>query len=337
MPQVFISYSHDSDAHRDFVRGVADRLRSEGVDCLIDQYINGFPPEGWQRWMENHIEAADFVLLVCTETYLRRYRGKETEGGKGVNFEGVVISQHLYDTYYHNAKFIPVIPAQGNFDHVPVPLKPYSSYRLPEQYDDVYRILTGQARYQQPELGSVRTLGNHIHSDRLPTTSGGFFGRETELQLLNDAWNNNDTNIVQFIAPGGTGKTKLLRHWIDHTPDIENLIAWSFYSQGASEDKQTSATPFFTHAFAKLGSTRERFASEEDKGEHLAELLLGKRCLLVLDGLEPLQHSSPAMRGELRTRPSASCCGSLPATRTGCASSPRGLACMILATGSSRW
>ena len=141
-----------------------------------------------------------------------------------------------------------------------------------------------------------------IHSDRLPTVKGGFFGRTTELQLLTNAWTNTTTRIIQFIAPGGTGKTKLLRHWLDHTTDIPVLIAWSFYSQGSSEDKQTSATPFFSHAFAKLGSSRERFASEEDKGDHLAELLHGKRYVLVLDGLEPLQHGGAAMRGELKDK-----------------------------------
>ena len=58
----------------------------------------------------------------------------------------------------------------------------------------------------------------------------------------------------------------------------------------------------FSHAFAKLGSSRERFASEEDKGDHLAELLHGKRYVLVLDGLEPLQHGGAAMRGELKDK-----------------------------------
>jgi tetratricopeptide (TPR) repeat protein len=146
------------------------------------------------------------------------------------------------------------------------------------------------------------STGTTIHSDRLPTVKGGFFGRTTELQLLTNAWANTTTRILQFIAPGGTGKTKLLRHWLDHTTDIPVLIAWSFYSQGSSEDKQTSATPFFSHAFAKLGSTRERFTSEEDKGDHLAELLRGKRYVLVLDGLEPLQHGGAAMRGELKDK-----------------------------------
>lgn len=143
-----------------------------------------------------------------------------------------------------------------------------------------------------------------IHSDRLPTVKGDFFGREAELKLLDDAWAGNGTRIIQFIAPGGTGKTKLLRHWLDHTNDIDALIAWSFYSQGSSEDKQVSATPFFSHAFEKLGSTRSlsSFATEEDKGEHLAGLLRQQRCVLVLDGLEPLQHAGKGMRGELKDR-----------------------------------
>lgn len=158
MTKVFISYSHDSQPHRDFVRGLSDQLRTDGLDCQIDQYVNGFPPEGWQRWMENQIEAADFVLLVCTETYLRRYRGQETVGGNGVTFEGVVISQTLYDHYYRNIKFVPVLPEGGGFGHVPLPLKAYNTYTLPKQYDSLYRYLTGQPEHIAPPVGSKRVL-----------------------------------------------------------------------------------------------------------------------------------------------------------------------------------
>ncbi|MFZ1344124.1 hypothetical protein [Thiothrix eikelboomii] len=170
-------------------------------------------------------------------------------------------------------------------------------------------MLTGQAEYIAPPLGELRSMpaaNGHaptvIHSDRLPTVKGGFFGRIAELQLLNDAWSGNTTRIIQFIAPGGTGKTKLLRHWLDHTTDIPVLIAWSFYSQGSSEDKQVSATPFFSHVFGVLKSEKTQFNTEEEKGEHLAHLLRQRRCLLVLDGLEPLQHAGRGMRGELKDR-----------------------------------
>lgn len=312
MPKVFISYSYDSKEHRDFVRGISDRMRAkDGLDCQIDQYVNGSPPEGWLRWMETQIEQADFVLLVCTPNYLKRYRGEEREGGRGVTFEGVVISQVLYDHYYHSTKFIPVIPENGNPDHVPIPLKAYSCYSLPVDYDKLCRVLTGQPEHVAPPLGSIRSMPatntetlKCIYSDRLPNVIGAFFGREAELKLLNEAWEGDGTRIIQFIAPGGTGKTKLLRHWLDHTNNIDALIAWSFYSQGASEDKQISASPFFSHAFEQLGSTRSlsSFTTEEGKGEHLADLLRQQRCVLVLDGLEPLQHVGKGMRGELKDR-----------------------------------
>lgn len=141
-----------------------------------------------------------------------------------------------------------------------------------------------------------------IYSDRLPTVKGEFFGRAEELKLLDDSWAGNGTRIIQFIAPGGAGKTKLLRHWLDHTNNIDALIAWSFYSQGLSEDKQVSASPFFRYVLEKLDSTRTTFAREEDRGEHLAELLHRQRYVLVLDGLEPLQHAGKGMRGELKDR-----------------------------------
>ena len=153
--RVFISYSHDTAEHRAFVLALANRLRGDGLDCQIDQYVLGFPPEGWQRWMENWIEQADFVLIVCTPLYLQRYRGNDPDGGRGVNFEGVVISQALYDHYYRNTKFIPVIPGHGSLDDVPLPLKAYNTYTLPRDYTALYRLLTDQHATPAPEIGGM--------------------------------------------------------------------------------------------------------------------------------------------------------------------------------------
>ena len=38
-PKVLISYSHDSPEHEQRVLELANRLRSDGVDCTIDQYV----------------------------------------------------------------------------------------------------------------------------------------------------------------------------------------------------------------------------------------------------------------------------------------------------------
>ncbi len=152
-PKVFISYSHDSEQHKASILALADRLCREGLDCTIDQYINGFPPEGWQRWMETQIENADFVLVVCTPLYLKRYRGLDDDGGRGVTFEGVVISQTLYDAYYRNTKFVPVLPDDGDFDNVPLPLKGFSAFKVSADYEGFYRYLTGQAAVTKPDVG----------------------------------------------------------------------------------------------------------------------------------------------------------------------------------------
>lgn len=66
-PRVFISYSHDSPAHRDRVLMLADRLRTDGIDCDLDRYETS-PAEGWPRWMAGRIAWADFVLVICTAT-----------------------------------------------------------------------------------------------------------------------------------------------------------------------------------------------------------------------------------------------------------------------------
>lgn len=47
-PRVFLSYSHDSPAHNDCVLALANRLRGDGIDCVIDQ----FQPSGMSQVLE---------------------------------------------------------------------------------------------------------------------------------------------------------------------------------------------------------------------------------------------------------------------------------------------
>src|SRR5208282_980205 len=90
--RVFISYTHDSQNHMDRAWDLSERLRRDGVDCRIDQQEES-PAEGWPRWCKHQIRDADFVFVVCTETYLKRYEG-EAEAGQGLGgqWEGYVIT-----------------------------------------------------------------------------------------------------------------------------------------------------------------------------------------------------------------------------------------------------
>src|SRR5690242_14408022 len=104
-PKVLFSYSHDSPEHKKRVLALAERLRTDGVEAQLDQYVAGTPTEGWPRWMLNQLDWADFVLVICTETYYRRFRGSEKLGkGRGADWEGNLITLDLYQAKSRTTK-----------------------------------------------------------------------------------------------------------------------------------------------------------------------------------------------------------------------------------------
>lgn len=160
MIKVFISYSHDSDAHRERVLGLSERLRADGIETILDRYVErGSPPEGWPRWMLNALDAATHVLCVCTESYYHRFRGHEQLGkGKGVDWEGAVITQELYDTRHVSSKFIPVLFDPTDELHIPQPLRPQTYYVLNNEagYQALYDALLNQSGVEPGAIGALR-------------------------------------------------------------------------------------------------------------------------------------------------------------------------------------
>jgi SEFIR domain len=130
-PRVFISYSHDSPEHAERVLALAQRLREDGVDAWIDRYENGTPEEGWPRWMLNRLDWAEMVLLVCTETYYRRFRGQdELDKGKGADWEGQLLTLDLYDAKSKTVNFVPILFSDRCKQFIPEPLRGVTHYLL---------------------------------------------------------------------------------------------------------------------------------------------------------------------------------------------------------------
>src|SRR6266404_4449714 len=145
---VFISYSHDSPKHQDAVLKLAQRLRGEGVFCDLDQFYEA-PPEGWPRWMMNQIEHATYILVISTENYDLRFRGKAPSGvGKGANWEGAIITQQLFNSEAQNTAFIPVVFKSADAKHIPLPLQGATYYDLSQKvgFIDLLRRLTDQLK-----------------------------------------------------------------------------------------------------------------------------------------------------------------------------------------------
>jgi tetratricopeptide (TPR) repeat protein len=164
--RAFISYTHDYDTpeHRPRVLRLAQRLRSDGIAVEIDQYHEQSPPSvGWPGWMRDQIEAADFVLVVCTPTYYRRFLGKEEPGkGKGARWEGALITQQIYEDCAENTRFIPAGFASfaENAVNIPDPLRAttYRDLSTEEGYSDLLRHLTRQPRVIPAPVGKIPNL-----------------------------------------------------------------------------------------------------------------------------------------------------------------------------------
>ena len=159
-PIVFISYSHDSPEHADRVLALSDHLRADGIDCILDQYEDS-PPEGFPRWMDRQIRAADFVLMICTPTYYRRVMGEEEpDKGHGVAWESTLIYQYIYNEGTSNKRFIPILLEGAHESDIPIPWQGVKHYRptTTDGYEELYRRLTGQPLTPKPALGTLRTV-----------------------------------------------------------------------------------------------------------------------------------------------------------------------------------
>jgi hypothetical protein len=155
LPKVFISYSHDSSAHAAQVLALAERLRGDGVAVALDQDEN-FPTTGWPQWSEDRVRDGGFVLLVCTETYCRRWDGVEKPGvGHGAAHECQIIKQILYEAKGVNERFVPVVLGEADAAHVPLALRRYVRFRLDPEYEKLRQLLTNQRENEQRYLARL--------------------------------------------------------------------------------------------------------------------------------------------------------------------------------------
>jgi hypothetical protein len=131
-PTVFISYAQEQGnrSHSARVKALADSLKGLGLDVLLDQYLSAPPTGNWGTWMEQGLETADFVLIICTEAYARRWKQEEQEGvGLGVIKEATLTRAVISRQPDKSAKkFIPILLEGALLAHVPTLLFENSRY-----------------------------------------------------------------------------------------------------------------------------------------------------------------------------------------------------------------
>jgi hypothetical protein len=161
-----------------------------------------------------------------------------------------------------------------------------------------------QQREQQrkQEWEQQRVKNKLVDLVRLPEPTTNLIAREAELVQLDEAFKDPKKAIVAVIAGGGVGKSALIWEWLQRLePDYggaTRVFAWSFYRQG-SHQKLNSSTSFFEEALRFFDYEGPNPKDEIEKARALAKCLRDHLSLLLLDGLEPLQHPVHIQGGEI--------------------------------------
>ena len=182
----------------------------------------------------------------------------------------------------------------------------------PDIWHELYRrpkLLTEIGPIYWPKLFAPWSAKHlpRIAPTRLTHVAEDLFGRETELAMLDAAWDDPKVHIVTLVAWGGVGKTSLIAKWAAEKDfSGADYFDWSFYSQGTKEEGSASGEPFINAALQFFGEAEGKViaaspTSAWDKGAKLAAFVAQRKALLILDGLEPLQYppSSP-LAGQLK-------------------------------------
>ncbi len=151
-------------------------------------------------------------------------------------------------------------------------------------------------------------IPKRIASSKLLASDGAarykkLVGRSQEKGLLTRSWRGGELRVLSFVAWGGSGKTSLVTDWLAdhngrHWDGVDAFFDWTFYSQGTTDQRNASSDAFLRAALVHFGEqeTADSAKQAHEKAGVLAAAMLKQRTLLVLDGLEPLQH--PRKKGQ---------------------------------------
>lgn len=151
-PRIFLSYSHDSSEHKEWVLGLASQLVQAGIDVILDQW-DLEPGDDLAFFMERSVTSSDRVILVCSGTYVE----KANAGRGGVGYEKMIVTSELMEKL-DTRKFIPIVRNAG-----PEKLPSFLGSRLYIDFDDdalqepsleqLIRAIHDTPKVSKPQIG----------------------------------------------------------------------------------------------------------------------------------------------------------------------------------------
>jgi|GEM_PF-515284 len=178
------------------------------------------------------------------------------------------------------------------------------------QYNAQNIYITMQAQRPAEKPAAAELSPYNLQRVPMPSDPNLFVGRDDQLAALDDAIEVHRVQIVEIVSDGGVGKSTLVWHWLERLrrrgyPGLAQAFGWSFYSQGQHE-YVTDSQRFFDEAIEHFSAFGLTIAPDERKrvnyvARAIASTFLRVGGILVLDGVEPLQHPPAGINdGRLR-------------------------------------
>ncbi|HEX6184254.1 MAG TPA: TIR domain-containing protein [Pyrinomonadaceae bacterium] len=307
-PTVFISYSHKDESWKDWLLPQLRALELAGrIAVWDDRKIDG--GDTWYPEIEAAMGKAAVSLCLISPDYLASRFCVEEEVPyllQRRERDGMVLIPVLLRPCQWKAfkwlKEIQMLPRDGK--SVAVDFRGIEDAAFAEVAGLVFEIVDNPGYVPPAPPAPLWSPPEKIDTTRLPETGAELFGRRTELEMLDAAWESEGIHVVSLVAWGGVGKSTLVNKWLeqleaDNYRGARRVYAWSFYSQGTNE-RVTSADLFINNALEWFGDPEPTAGSPWDKGERLARFVQAERTLLLLDGLEPLQSPHAHERGKIK-------------------------------------
>jgi TIR domain len=187
-PKVFVSYSHDSPQHKEWVLHLASSLRASGIDAVLDQW-DLVPGQDVAAFMAGGIRTADRVLLICSDTYV----AKAEAGTGGVGYERLIVTAEVVGAI-DTIKFIPVVRNNPSARKVPDFLGPrmYVDFSDDAQHraklEELAREIHGAPAVVKPALGENPFKGEVIASADPVRVAGPSGATPAGEPILSGAW-----------------------------------------------------------------------------------------------------------------------------------------------------
>jgi len=266
-PKVFISYSHDTPAHKKWVGELASKLIEKGVDVILDQWDLGLGDDV-PKFMERAVTEADRVLMICTETYVR----KADDGKGGVGYEAMIVTGELVNDL-GTAKFIPIVRQEADEPKLPkcVSTRFWANLSEGKNFDEelekVLREVHNAPKLPKPPLGKNPFAGEESGprgpSSNSPASAGQVSGSDVDAIYLSAVravkavdifeWREILKHARQRVRPG-------LAAW-RKTFELSGAPTWKDVP-GMMDAAIPAVAPLFVVALAGVESCDSRFNNQ---------------------------------------------------------------------------